>query len=371
MPSNPPPAPGQTVTNGTWGGQNQGLRAQLGFQRPIVVRPPTPPTQPPGYALGTAYIPQSGPERTPTSAPGYKRGTGMVPGRASGKVRTTATTMPTQSTPPSPSITPPGFAVGTPDVPSPFGSFPQFMPASKAAGPSLFDVGMPAGGPAAHGVSAFDTAQPAMPVAAPSGNNIRAMAPWMGQTAPAPTDPNQAPLPPDLGAVDFKSVLGAAMAPSNGDVTHVTPSGTLTKTPTDPNAVAALSTATGISPEHAHLALEPHAYNDQEWLQAVSHLPWRIGQQLWSMQHFLTPQQQFGQQLLNYHANTAAQLKNELDKVSEMNDKGALVPKKGVSQDLFNSALDAYSKHHQTYLDTWKALGLGAAFPYFMGQQNQ
>jgi hypothetical protein len=360
------PSPGQTITSGSWdpnAGTNstgQAMRKSLGMGVP---RPPQPkPAGAPGFATGTPDVPTPPKVYVP---PGASASSVYVPPGASPSPYTGITRWGGGEATPDNKLTEgygdrdssgtphnmkrgaSGFAMGTPDVPTPpkpgdtvtSGSWDPNT-GTNSTGQSIrksLGMGVPrpgyAGGspdvppPSMGGINTAMRSQPSMvtPVdisgfndptqqptnngfgmalssmMTPAGAQAPVPAPAMPQGQPGGSLPQGQPAAPQAQVVQptimdsFAHMLGMGPPPA---ATIVHPSG-LTKTPDDMDRVNAVANGTGVSHGYAHAMTEPHQYSESEFLDATKGMSYHQLDKLWAFQHYLNPDQQIVPMVIN------------------------------------------------------------------------
>ena len=236
------------------------------------------------------------------------------------------------------------YAQGISNVPAPDPNQPptQFLPppTPNNPGPPMPDALNRALsfqlGPFAMGAAAQygAGAAPAMPNGQPGGSVPTGAfapgsfgahgAPNFGQNTPAPPPAPVATqrvgraagvgmAPPVLGPALDAAIAGRA----NNTVVHPNPGGApIVKTVNDPTQVDVLSTLTGLPRHQVHMMSEPQGYSRDEFIKAARSIPAAQMQQLWNMQHYLTPEQQFLPTLLKQHYDTASAAKQKMDEAT-------------------------------------------------------
>jgi len=212
-----------------------------------------------------------------------KKGAGMV---KRGDVHSNAGTVkPTESTPPSPSITPPGYAGGTSNF------VVSDQPDTDRVGPTVPE-------------------QPGA-VVTPEQALLSRMAPTNLSDAWAQSGAKYL-----LGGRDALAIPPTGLTHV---VTHNTPVGPVT-VQSSPE-VKVVAQQAGVDPGHANLFMNPHYYNDSDWVSHVANMPWRAVQQLWNMQHYQAPNQLIGNQLLMQHQQHIGSLEQNLAKAQASKNK--------------------------------------------------
>ena len=112
-------------------------------------------------------------------------------------------------------------------------------------------------------------------------------------------------------AIKLGPILDAHVAAQNGTVqpgtiTIQTPDGPMVKHDPNPPLTQSMAEAHGTHIQGAHAMLNPHAYNDQEWLAATAGMSRRAMKNIWQMQQHLSPQEK-AQALLLGGAEQGAQ----------------------------------------------------------------
>lgn len=298
--SSVPPAPGQTVTSGSWigpqpttttpmpttGGQSQDLRTKV-FGSPGVLR----------FADGTPDVPMpdnNGPtvQLPSNGAPSFGDSLGMHMGLGAPQPQSQISNL---ATGPSGAERMGSFLFGTPEY---------------QAGTQLK-------------VNAAQTFQK------PEVQQLLATNP--DHLAAAVQDPVTA-------AGHFENFLSAMnnmkgrAAPNQ--ITHVGPNGTsIVKNVDNPEMINSVAAGMGVDPRHAHGMLEPHQFSQQEFESAMADMPIVVAEHLWNMQHYLNPQQQAAVSYLgSLNQRTSAAQKALQDAQSAGHSAGITTAQKALAQ---------------------------------------
>lgn len=298
------PAPGQTVTNGSWtgptpqpaplspsplSGQNTGLRARLGLSAGT-----------PRFAEGTSDVggPNVGAEDG-QPAQGYDAQTASYSGLDQhfvAHLRAAIGLAPK----------PQGFSSGTDDAvnPNDFSARAQQQdaPAPASTGPLLPP------GFTLQGAPGFTNKPPDLPgpnyggqpggTVDPSPQDFTMRAadqqidPLKGAAGPNPNGQPGGSLP---GATQNFSragsqdpLFGSLIQALVGQPQTTTSTG---KPITDQNLNHAVTQLSGADPSHVDAVLNPHEYTREQFQAAVANMPWGMAKSLWAMQHYLNPTQ--------------------------------------------------------------------------------
>jgi len=295
-----PPAPGQTVTNGTWGpppetpppppqpavGQNQLLRLKLGMGVKAFADG-TPDVQPMGTPLGLPGIPLG---HAPMGAPFPAYGD----------------TAPTT-----------GISIGGPGgISLP----PSMLDSARAA----------AGGPPAQpGQSQWPTSM------LQNARNAQVANRAAGQPTSAPNMPT---LGPGLDA--------AIKAPP---VTVQHPDGTIQGV-NDPGIVAQKAAMAGSTHAAAAAMHEPESLTREQFISAMRGVPQSTVDKLWGMQHYLTPEQQM---LPAYMGEMHKQMTDAASNLAEAQAAGSKV-----TADQLQTLRNEYNISRMNYMNVLKVGGL-------------
>lgn len=374
------PTPGQTVTTGSWEGP--------------VVTAPTP---------ASTLASSAGIQRVPRRA--YSKGTTSVkaPGKGmKGYAGGTANVQPYLGggTPPDTTV-PPAFATAPAAAGQP-GLLDRLMPYISVGNPAnpIFSLGSPVGAappqpafPSTGGQNMHGMPQPILPtapapvqgqpggsllspVALPSAPTLAAGGVPAGAlinrgwnndgpanipppgTKPVGYEPPAAPaprgqpffqgVPRSAGSLEaaFAAAPGALQATATGQVAH--PNGTA-KADANPTGTAVIAALTGARDTHAHAMSQPHAYTQDEFVDALRGVPLSTIEKLFAMQHYQNPQMQIAPRFLQTQENTTQKLQKEYDDLN----------KAGTPQATLKAAFDKLQLQKDYHARVVAALALG------------
>lgn len=328
-----PPAPGQTVSSGSWTGPAPSAPTSTATlaQGAGITRVPRPQT----YNKGTTNVqPKKG---RGMGVPGYAEGTASVPAAYASAPAATAQ---------------PGFldrilpyiSVGNPANPLFSLGTPQGAAAPTPMGGQAGDFQM-------HGMpQPISPVAPAMPQGQPGGSLTQPPLPVVASPAPGQGAGNpgwnaNGPAPfPQLGSRPFVPPAGdspdvnpqieaafragpaALQATVQGQITH--PNG-MVKQDDNPVGTAVTAAVANSSALHAHAMSQPHQYSQDEFVDALRGVPLATIEKLYGMQHYQTPQAQIAPRFLQTQANRTAQLEQEYGVLNQPNADQAKLSAKG------------------------------------------
>lgn len=411
-----PPAPGQTITGGSWAGpdsqtvqnpqpavgQNQGLRLRLGLGVPA------PPPKPQGFAQGTPFV-------MPAPAPGQTVSNGSwTPPQTNQTGQNLRAQLGMGVPRPAVVQKPQGFAEGTanaqpqpaPQQYSPGSPNLPMLPSFDPSAPTAQDQAVQAAG-ANHDAPYY--AQSASMAAAGAQNDITPQLAQLQNVGPngvhrlwdsifgnqastaaldqksqaasvygRPDAQTYLSQHPELLAtakadpVGFSMKLGPvldAVAAAHGAggatpsvVTHNLPDGSVISKPVDNHdQVTAAAAATGAPYHAAHAATETHHYSQDEFVQAMSNVPSAMVDRLMGMQHYLKPQEALIPNYLNA-------LKANEDKALQTYNAATSAAEKAKAKDAYDQAraltMGTVSKlvERQQYALPTLGMGLGSTY---------
>jgi len=290
VPEKPIPGPGDTQTSGDWGGQNQGLRRQLGLGSTKAFASGSPDVSGPDVSKGGSDFAKPQPAEM-GGTPGYDPQTGSYPldGHFVAHLRAALGMGPKEQ----------GFAGGTPNV----GALPFNQQADVGQGPldSLVSGSL---GPLHVGAAAANP-YPQAPAPAPvqdqtpdpndftaraAAQQIYTGADAMPQGQPGGSVPGR--IVDYSRAVQQDPIVGSVLQTLMGvpQSFAVHDDGTVKKPP-DPGMVDAAAKGTGATFEQANAMMNAHHYTQDEFVNAIRGMPIAVVEKLWNMQHYLNPQQ--------------------------------------------------------------------------------